>query len=150
MCRPHRRDLTSMFMTIGDADTLCHPQLFRPVTFESQLAHFHDRPSVPVPSWLHPHTLQPKKFGQVVWRAGSHSRVSSFISSSPSRVGPSASRVSLRRIACRSLGYSGELHNGRGRGTVEICTVAEVVYRRANIIENSPGGRPHRSGTLQV
>ena len=62
-CRPHWRDLTSMFMTIGDADTLCHPQLFRPVTFESQLAHFHDRPFVPVPSWLHPHTLQPKKFG---------------------------------------------------------------------------------------
>ena len=28
-CRPRRRDLTSMFMTIGDADTLCHPQLFR-------------------------------------------------------------------------------------------------------------------------
>ena len=33
-CRPHRRDLTSMFMTIGDADTLCHLQLFRPVTFQ--------------------------------------------------------------------------------------------------------------------
>ena len=26
-CRPHPRDLTSMFMTIGDADTLCHLQL---------------------------------------------------------------------------------------------------------------------------
>ena len=35
-------------MTIGDSDTLCHPQLFRPVTFESQLAHFLDRLSVSV------------------------------------------------------------------------------------------------------
>ena len=33
---------------------------------------------------------------------------------------------------------------------VEICTVAEVVHRRANVIENSPGVRPHRSGTFQV
>ena len=41
----------------------------------------------------------PKKFGQVVWKAGSHSRVSLFISSSPSRIGPCASRASLRRIA---------------------------------------------------
>ena len=32
-CRPHRRDLTSMFMTIGGADTLCPLQLFRIVTF---------------------------------------------------------------------------------------------------------------------
>ena len=48
-CRPHWRELTSMFMTIGNADTLCHPQLFRPITFESQLTHFLDRPSVPVP-----------------------------------------------------------------------------------------------------
>ena len=32
-CRPHRRDLTSMFMTFGDVDKICPLQLFRIVTF---------------------------------------------------------------------------------------------------------------------
>ena len=31
----------------------------------------------------------------------------------------------------------------------KFCTVAEVVHRRANIIQNSPGGRPHRSGSFK-
>ena len=33
-CRPHRRDLTSMFMTFGVACKLCHPQFFSAVNFE--------------------------------------------------------------------------------------------------------------------
>ena len=32
----HERDLSSVFMTVGDADTLWHPQFFSAVTFESQ------------------------------------------------------------------------------------------------------------------
>ena len=42
-CDHHRRDLSSVFMTVGNADTPWHPQFFSPVTFElaassSQLA----------------------------------------------------------------------------------------------------------------
>ena len=35
-CDHHRRDLSSVFTTVGDADTPLHPQFFRAVTFESQ------------------------------------------------------------------------------------------------------------------
>ena len=31
-----QRELNSVFMTFGDADTLVHPHFFSPVTFESQ------------------------------------------------------------------------------------------------------------------
>ena len=33
-CDHHRRDLSSVFMTVGSADTPWHPQFFSPVTFE--------------------------------------------------------------------------------------------------------------------
>ena len=32
----HRRDLSSEFIAVGDADTFWHPQFFGTVTFESQ------------------------------------------------------------------------------------------------------------------
>ena len=32
----HQRELSSVFMTVGDADTFWHPQFFSTVTFESQ------------------------------------------------------------------------------------------------------------------
>ena len=33
-----QRELNSVFMTVGDADTLVHPNFFDPVLFESQVA----------------------------------------------------------------------------------------------------------------